>query len=135
MKCYCMKKLQPFMVALKKSLYVCKQIIEIDNLIKLLTMNCTNCGNKVDDITKECPTCGNRANSSKNYCYSCGRENVEEYNICSGCKTPLKASQSWLPAMILSCFIFLPLLSLYAGKKKEALIRIIIFVIGAITFN
>jgi hypothetical protein len=94
-------------------------------------MNCSYCGNKVDDITKGCPTCGNYANSSINYCHACGKENLDGYNICAGCKTPLIAKQNEFVAWLLSFFITFPFLAFYAGRKKEALIRtgILIFTV------
>jgi hypothetical protein len=98
-------------------------------------MNCTYCGNKVDDITKGCPTCGNYANSSMNYCYNCGKENTEGYNICSNCKTPLIAKQNIIVAIILGFFFLFPFLALYSGRKKEALRRIAIFLIGGAAFS
>ncbi len=98
-------------------------------------MNCTVCGNTVDDITKGCPTCGNYANSSIEYCYNCGRQNTEQYKICSECKTPLVAKQNFIVAVILSFFVLFPFLAFYAGRKKEALTRTIIFIIGVVAFS
>ncbi|HWY33011.1 MAG TPA: hypothetical protein VNX68_00100 [Nitrosopumilaceae archaeon] len=98
-------------------------------------MNCSVCGNKVDDITKGCPTCGNYANSGIEYCYNCGKQNTEQYLICSGCKTPLVAKQSFIISVFLSFFVLFPFLALYVGRKKEALIRIVIFLVGVLAFT
>jgi hypothetical protein len=98
-------------------------------------MNCTVCGNSVNDLSKGCPTCGHYANSGIEYCYHCGRKNEEQYLICTGCKTPLAAKQNHIIAILLSFFFIFPFLALYAGRKKEALTRIFIFLTGVIALS